>query len=254
MTASGVGVSLREAAGVAKLIKLLLVEDFELINPDVARPKRDRVTVYLAKHGPFAAPFPAPAITVEWLLEQGEYDDFVVVTLFHRVVEYIPILKPMLKRYWGHSTDKLSSLSGLTEMMRERAFHMVGTAPEATSCFGEYSQSVGPFAKVGLIVAALESDADIVVAAQKGVEVFSVPLRLPWGLSVPVRGRPTGFIAPYWRPGLRARVKIKFGRYQPLVGFEDRMKMSASERRRSNDIEIERIRQLMIELYDSIPD
>lgn len=249
-----VGITLRDAAPFAKFIRWLLVEDYELINPEEARPDPERVTVYLAKHGPFAVPFPAPALTLEWLFEQGGYDDLRALTLFHNVAEFIPGLSPILRHFFGHSTRKLNSMKSLIEMMRAREFQIIGTAPEASSCFGEYSESVGPFMRAGLIVAALEADADIIVAAQKGVEVFAVPLRIPFGFALPVRGRPRGLLVPYWRPGLRARVRVKYARFEPSVSYDERRKMSQWERRRFNGEAIEAVRRLMIELYDSIPD
>lgn len=251
-TRSKVGIPLKDAALFAKTVRWLLVDEAELINPEEARPNPDRVTVYLAKHGPFAAPFPAPALTLEWLLEQGEYDELLAVTLFHNVVEFIPGFSPILRTYFGHATKKLNSMSGLIEMMRAREFHVIGTAPEASACFGEFEESVGPFMRVGLIIAALEADADIIVAAQKGVEVFSIPLRLPFGLALPLKGRPRGFVAPYWRPGLKAKITVKYGRYVPRYSVEERQRMNKWERWRANGEEIEGVRQLMIDLYDSI--
>ena len=108
------GVRLREAAPLIAAIKRLLVEDFTLLHPERALPRPGRVTVYLCNHGPLLTPWPAPVLTADYLLAQGDYDDLVSVTLFHRVVELVPGLSPLLRRYFGHSTPALRSVAGIT--------------------------------------------------------------------------------------------------------------------------------------------
>ena len=55
-----IGVPLREAAPLVAAVKRLLVESHTLVEPEIALPRRERVTVYLANHGPLLTPFPAP--------------------------------------------------------------------------------------------------------------------------------------------------------------------------------------------------
>lgn len=246
------GVYLKDAAPLILLIKALMVEDSELINPEVCQPDRDRVTVYLSNHGSFIAPIPAPALTAEYLLEQGGYDDLVVVTLFHTIAEFLPGLSPVLRRYFGHSTQKLRSLPRLIEMMKARRFHVIGTTPESRSAALSYDHPIGPFTKFGLMVAALESGADIVLTAQKGVEILGVPIRLPLGLTLPFEGRPRGVLFPLWYPGHRARIRIKYGRYQPLMSAEERCGLSRLARREQNRKDFDRIYEQLVALYDSI--
>ena len=253
-----IGVHLREAAPLIEVIKFLMVEDFELINPEVALPDRDRVTVYLVNHGSFIAPTVAPALTVEYVLQQGGYDDLVAVTLFHWIAEYIPGLSPIFVKFFGHSTRKLRSLPGLVEMMRAKRFQVIGTAPEGVSSIFIYDEPIGPLTKGGLIVAALEADADIVLAVQKGMEVFGRPVVLPLGATFPVEGlfpylkQPRGMLLPVWNRRRRARLRVKYARYEPLVPYSERSESSRRERRKLNGEEIERIRQQMIDLYRSM--
>jgi hypothetical protein len=176
-----------------------------------------------------------------------------VVTLFHTVAEFIPGLSPVLRRYFGHSTRKLRSVPGLTEMMKAREFHVIGTTPESRSVLYTYDHPIGPFTKFGLMVAALEAGADIVLAAQKGVEVFGVPVRLPLGLTLPFEQGPRGVLIPLWYPGRKARVRIKYGRYQPMVSAEERAAMSPAARRAQNDRDMARIHEQLVGLYDAIP-
>jgi len=249
-----VGVHLSDAAPLIAAYRALFIEDSELIDVEQALPERDRVTVYLANHGSFIAPFPAPMLTVAHLLERGGYDDLVAVTLFHKVAELIPGLSPILRRFFGHSTPKLTSLSGLIELMKARQFQIVGTAPEGWASIFTWDQPVGKLTKVGLMVAAFEADADLILAVQKGMEVYGREAPLPFGLRLPISGRPRGFLFPVYWPGLRATIRVKFERYEPSLPFAQRQQLSPAERRAWNEQEFERVRLHMNELYRSIPD
>lgn len=249
-----IGVYLKEARPLIAIFKALMIESSELIDAELCRPDRDRVTVFLSNHGSFISPFPAPVLTAEYLLKQGGYDDLVAVTLFHTVAEYLPGLSPVLRRYFGHSTQKLRSLPGLIEMMKARQFHLIGTTPEARSAVFYYNHRIGPFTKFGLMVAALEAGADIVLTAQKGVEVFGFPAQLPLGLTLPLGGRPRGLLLPLWYPGRKARVRVKYGRYQPLISAEERASLSRSARRAQNQEDFVLMHEQLVALYDSIPE
>jgi len=247
-----IGVYLRDAAPLIKAVKLLQIESSELINPEVALPDRDRVTVYLSNHGSFIAPFPAPVLTAEYLLERGGYDDLVVVSLFHKVAEYVPGLSWSLRRYFGHATQELRSVSGLIELMKAKKFHVIGTTPEASSVLLRYDEPVGTFMKLGLMVAALEADADIVLVAQKGQEKLGLPVELPFGLTMPLRNRPRGLLLPFWHPGRKARITLKYSRYEPLISSGKRSALDDDARRAANRRDFDRIRKELIELYRSI--
>lgn len=248
-----IGVPLREAAPLIRLVKRLLVESHTLVNPEVALPRKDRVTVYLANHGPLWTPFPAPVLTVDYLLAKGGYEDLVAVTLFHRVVELVPGLSPALTRYFGHSTPELRSLPGLIALMRARRIQILGTVPEGRSCVYSFEAPVGPFTKRGLMIAALEADADIVLTAQKGVERFGLPLRLPAGLTLPIPGRPRGLQLPVWYPGRRAHITVGYARYRPLRTAEERALLGPEERRAQLEEEISAIHRQLSDLYRSLP-
>lgn len=247
------GVYLYETAPLLLAVKRLLIEDYELLNPEVALPDPDRVTVYLSNHGPMFAPLPAPVLTVDYLLQQGGYDELIAITLFHRAVQFMPGFSHLLARYFGHSTPELHSLSGLIALMKERAFNIIGTSPEGASCVGIYEDPVGPFTKPGLMIAGLEAGADIILAAQRGVECFGLPVRLPAGLSLPLAGRPRGLQLPFWYPGCKARVTLKYERYQPLRTAEDRARLSPGQRRAQLREEIDHIHHRLSQLYQSIP-
>lgn len=247
-----VGVYLREAAPLIRVVKRLMVADSRLLNPEEALPRRDRVTVYLSNHGPFYAPFPAPVLTAEHLLQLGGYDDLIAVTLFHWIVELNPPLKRTLVRHFGHSTRELRSVAGIVELMRERRFHIIGTAPEGSSCAWVYDEPVGPFTRCGLIVAALTAGADIVLAAQKGVEVFGWRARFPGGLTLPLFGGPRG-VQVAALPTRRADVTIKYLRYTPEVSPEEVQAAGGRARRALLEQEVERIRAALNRLYRSIP-
>ena len=244
---------LREAAPLVTALRRLLVESHELINPRVALPRRDRVTVYLTNHGPVWTPFPAPVLTVDYLLQQGGYDDLVAITLFHKLVEFIPGLSPLLTRYFGHSTPALRSVEGITEIMRARKVHIFGTAPEGRSCIYSFDAPVGPFTKVGLMVAALQADADIVLAAQKGVESFGAHLRLPAGATLPLPGRPRGLQLPVWVPGRRAHITVAYRRYAPRCSAQERAALPLHAQRAQLDEEIAAIHRELSDLYRSLP-
>jgi len=246
-------VYLREAAPLVAVIKRLMVESYELLNPEVALPDPDGVTVYLSNHGPLLTPFPAAALTVDHLLRRGGYDELVAVTLFHRVVEWVPGLSPVLSRYFGHSTPELRSVAGLTALMRQRRIQILGTAPEGRSCVWAYDQGVGPFTKVGLMVAALQAGADIVLAAQKGLERFGLPLRLPGGAALPLPDRPRGVQLPRWVPGYRTHVTVHYGRYQPLLDPAARAALDPAARRAQLDQELGAIHHQLGALYAEIP-
>ena len=247
-----IGVYLKDAAPLIRLVKRLMVSGYDLINAEAALPRRDRVTVYLSNHGPMFAPLPAPALTVDYLLEHGGYDDLIAVTLFHRAIEFLPGASTLLTHYFGHSTRELSSLSGLIGLMKARAFNIIGTAPEGSSCLGAYDEPVGPFTKVGLMKAALEADADIVLTAQKGIECFGRKVRFPLGIALPIFHGPRGIQLPTYYPGQRARVTLKYRRYEPRLTAAQREALSASDHRAQLGEEFDRIRRQLLALYESI--
>ena len=247
------GVYLKEAQPLIELVKDLIIEDYQVLDPEQALPVRDRVTVYLCNHGPVFAPLPAPVLTVDHLLRQGQYDDLIAVTLFHWFVELIPGASHLLRRYFGYSTRKLHSLPGLIEMMKARQFHIIGTAPEGASCTLTYDAPVGAFTKVGLMVAALEADADIILTAQKGIEVFGQPVRMPLGWTLPLRFNPRGLLLPWWYPGCKARVQLRHRRYTPLMPHAERQALEPRLRRQRTQEEFDHIRDELIRLYNDIP-
>ncbi len=248
-----VGVCLGDAAPLVAIFQTLFIEDYELIDIEQALPDRDKVTAYFVNHGSFIAPFPAPMLTVAHLLERGGFDDLVALTLFHKVAEFIPGLSPLLQRYFGHSTNELQSVSDLIEMMKARKFHMIGTAPESWSSIFTWDDPIGPLRKVGLLVAALEADADIVLAVQKGMEVYGRELNLPWGARFPGILGPRGLLLPVFKPLPRARIRVKYERFKPSLTFDQRARLTATERRAWNQQEFVRVRRHMIDLYRSIP-
>ncbi len=251
------GIPLREARPLIQLVKLLMVEQARLVNAEAALPRPDRVTVYLSNHGPFFAPFPAPVLTIEHLLEVGGYEDLIAVTLFHRVVEFMPGVSPVLRRYFGHSTRELQSVAGLARMMRERRFQIIGTVPEGSSCLFTYDDPVGHFTRAGLLVAALEADADVVLTAQKGVEVFGRSIRRPRRVlrHVPrtrAFGKPTGVIVPWWNPLRRGRITIAYQRYEPISAPGELAALGGAERKARIGQELAKARTELLALYRSI--
>ena len=248
-----IGVLLKDSAPLIKIMKRLFIEEATLLNPEECLPRPDRVTVYLSNHGPITAPFPPPILTVEHLLKLGGYDDFVAVTLFHWIVEVTPGLSPLLKRYMGHSTRALRTLEGVTEMMRQRRFNIIGTAPEGSSSGYYYDEPVGPFTRCGLIVAGLLAGADFILTAQKGIEHFGRRVPFPGGgLKLPVVGRPRGVQLINWYPGKRARVTLRFGRYVPGTTPEQLARAVKAERRALVGQEIGKIRAQLNEQYRAI--
>ena len=245
------GVYLRDAAPAVKLFKAALVEDYEIINPEVGLPDPERVTVYLCNHGPMFTPMAAPVLLIDHLLKIGGYEDLIAVTLFHRAIEFIPGLSPLLRRYFGHSTTKLRSMPGLIELMKERRFHVIGTAPEGISCVGSYDEPVGPFTRQGLMVAALAAEAQIILTVQKGSERFGKAVRLPFGLTVPGTQGARGLVLPFWYPGYKARLRLKLRRYEPLMSAEARAKLGPSERKAQLREELRRMRAQLVALYHS---
>lgn len=248
------GVRLRDAAPLVDAIKWLQVSGSEILNFDEARPDPDRVTVYLCNHGPVLAPFPAPALTVDALLQAGGYEDLTAVTLFHQVVEFNPVLSAVLSKYFGHATPELRSMAGLIRLMKERRFHILGTAPEGRSCLWSYDAPVGPFTRKGLMVAALEADADVILTAQKGIERLGLPLRLPFGLRLPFEGGPRGLLLTWWLPGRRAHVTLKYRRYRPLLSADERARLDPTQRRAQISAELDRMHAQLSALYESIPE
>jgi hypothetical protein len=247
-------VHLSDAAPFVALYKALFLDVCELIDVEQALPDRAGVTAYVVNHGSFVAPYPAPVLTVAHLLERGGYDDLVAVTLFHRVAEFIPGLAPVLRRFLGHSTREIRTLADLVALLRSGRVHLVGTAPEGWTSLFTWDEPVGPFTKVGLVVAALEAEATLVLAAQKGVEVFGRPLPLPAGLRLPLPGRPRGLLLPVYTPGRRASVRVKYERYEPSLSFAERSAFSPARKREWYTREIERVRRRLVLLYESIPD
>ncbi len=252
-----IGVTLSEARPLIEAVKLLMVEEATLVNPDEALPDPERVTVYLSNHGPFFAAFPAPVLTIEHLLEVGGYDHLRAVTLFHRVVELMPGVSPVLRRTFGHSTPACQSVAGLVELMKQRRFDIIGTVPEGSSCLFTYDDPVGHFTRAGLLVAALEADADIVLTAQKGVEVFGRSIRRPRRLirRVPETrafGRPTGLLLPWWNPLKRGRLTVAYRRHTPLSAPGELGSLRGEERRERIARELEHARLELQDLYRSV--
>ena len=252
-----IGIPLSEARPLIAAVKLLMVEEATLVNAEAALPDRDRVTVYLSNHGPLFAPFPAPVLTIDHLLKVGGYDDLTAVTLFHWIVQVMPGVAPVLRRYFGHSTPECRSVAGLVELMKQRRFHIIGTVPEGSSCLFTYDEPVGYFTRAGLLVAALEADADIVLTAQKGVEVFGRSIRRPRRLlrhmpETRAFGRPTGVILPWWSPRRRGRVTLAYERYQPISAPGELAELRGSERKERIGQELEKSRRQLLELYRSI--
>jgi hypothetical protein len=251
------GIPLRKARPLIAAVKLLNVKQATLVNPEVALPNPDRVTVYLSNHGPTFAPLPAPVLTIEHLLQVGGYEDLIAVTLFHRSIEFMPGVSPVLHRFFGHSTPECQSLTGLVKLMRERRFHIIGTAPEGAAALFTYDEPVGHFTKAGLLVAALEADADIVLTAQKGVEVFGKPVRRPRRLLryVPETrafGKPTGAMVPWYNPLNRARITLAYRRHQPLSAPGELADLRGRERKDRIDRELAHARAELLDLYRSI--
>ncbi len=252
-----IGIPLREARPLIRAVKLLMVEQATLVNTEAALPDPDRVTVYLSNHGPVFAPFPAPVLTIDHLLQRGGYEDLVAVTLFHRVVEFMPGVSPVLRRYFGHSTRQCRSVSGLAELMRQRRFQIIGTVPEGSSSCFTYDDPVGHFTKAGLLVAALEADADIVLTAQKGVEVFGRAIRRPRRVirrlpETRVFGRPTGVLLPWWSPRRRGRITLAYRRYQPISAPGELAALKGAERKLRIGQEMVHARSQLLDLYRSI--
>ena len=235
-----------------RALKKLLIEEGTLLNPEACLPHPDRTTVYLSNHGPLFGPFPPPVLTVAHLLERGGYDDFIAVTLFHWLVEITPGLSPLLRRYLGHSTRALRSMEGLSEMMRQRRFHIIGTAPEGSSCSYFYDEPVGPFTRCGLIVAGLLAGADFVLTAQKGIEGFGRRVPFPVELNIPGHGLARGLQVSTWYPGKRARVTLKYGRYTPRTSPEELAAAGKEARRALVGREVEGIRAQLNEQYRSM--
>ena len=249
-----IGVFLKDSAPLIRLMKGLFVEEATLLNPQECLPRPNRVTVYLSNHGPITAPFPPPILTVEHLLKLGGYEELVAVTLFHWIVEITPGLSPLLKRYLGHSTRALRSMEGVTEMMRQRRFNIIGTAPEGSSSGYYYDEPVGPFTRCGLIVAGLLAGADFVLTAQKGIEHFGRRIPFPGGpKKLPVVGRPNGVQLINWYPGKRARVTLKYGRYVQRTSPEELAAAGKAERRSLLGAEIQAIHAQLSDQYRSIP-
>jgi hypothetical protein len=251
------GIPLWKARPLIRAVKLTMVKEATLVNPEVALPDPDKVTVYLSNHGPTFAPLPAPVLTIEHLLEVGGYEDLIAVTLFHRSVEFIPLASPVLHRFFGHSTPECQSLEGLVTLMRERRFQIIGTAPEGAAALFSYEEPVGPFTKAGLLVAALEADADIVLTAQKGVEVFGIPVRRPRRLlrhlpETRAFGKPTGAMVPWWNPLNRGRITIAYRRHRPLSEPGELAALRGAERRERVCAELAHARAQLLDLYRSI--
>lgn|GEM_PF-4570689 len=247
-----IGVYLHEAAPVVELVKKYMLDGFDLVSPEQALPEPDRVTVYISNHGPMFAPLPAPALTVDYLLKQGKFDNLVAVTLFHRIIRFLPGMSTMMTRYFGHSTPALNSISGLVDQMKARRFHIIGTAPEGTSCMLSYDEPVGPFTKFGLLKAALEANANIVLVAQRGIEPLGRRVRFPWGLTLPVFGQANGIQVPVIDPRLKVHVKVRHERYQPIMPADDRAKLPISDQRTLVGKEFTRMRRRMLEMYESL--
>ena len=247
------GIYLKQAAPMITLVKRFWVNHHRLIDADQCLPRPGRVTVYISNHGPMFAPLPAPALTVDHLLSLGGYDQFVAITLFHNVVEWVPGVSLMLRKTFGHSTTRLRSMSDLIEMMKQRRFNIIGTTPEGSSSAFCYDEPVGAFTRPGLMIAALESEADIVLAAQKGVEVFGMPVRFPADLTLPMPERPRGLMFPRWYPGLKADVTVAYRRFEPATTPARRDAMGERGRREALSDEMIRIRAELLDLYHSIP-
>jgi len=245
------GIYLRDTRPMLDAVKRLYVASSELVDVEQALPRRDRVTVFLCNHGPMVAPFPAPVLTVDHLLEVGGYDELVAVTLFHWIVETSPLISRYLTRYFGHSTRELRSMKGIVEMMRQRRFNIIGTAPEGSSCTMLYDDPVGPFTRCGLIVAALKAGADIVLAAQKGVEGYGRRLRFPGGLRLPFFDGPVGLQlgVPPLKP---AHITVKYLRYAPTIGPDEIEAATPDARRALLGAEVERLRASLNALYLSM--
>ncbi len=253
MTRPEIGVHLRDAAPLITAVKAAMVRDHLLLDFEQALPDPDGVTVYISNHGPVFAPLLAPALTVDRLLQLGGYDELVAVTLFHRFVQVMPGVAPLLRRYFGHSTRQLQSLSGLMEMIRARRFNILGTTPEGSSSTFCYDEPIGAFTRPGLMLAALQSDAQMVLAAQKGAEVFGQPVRLPGDLRLPMPHAPRGLMLPFWYPGCRADVTVRYRRYEPTLSADELEALPRDERRRRLGLELTRVRRQLLELYRSIP-
>lgn len=245
-----VGIPLREAAPFVALVKWLFVEDYEIKNPEEGIPRRDGVTVYVCNHGPVIAPVPAPALTVEMLLQRGGYDDLLAVTLFHWVVELVPGMAPVLRRYFGHATRKMRTVDQVVEAMRAGQFQIIGTAPEGASCSLSYDEAVGPFTRHGLLIAGLRAGADLVLTAQRGTEVFGKELPFPAGLRVPAFGKPArGLLLPRWSPRRRARVTLEYRRFVPRLSPEALEALPPDQRRAHIGEELRRIQRELCELH-----
>jgi hypothetical protein len=252
-----IGIPIHEARPLIRAVKLLMVEEARLVNSEAALPKPDRVTVYLSNHGPVFAPFPAPVLTIDHLLQRGGYDDLIAVTLFHRVVEFMPGVSPVLRRYLGHSTRACQSVSAVAQLMRERKFRIIGTVPEGSSSCFTYDEPVGHFTKAGLLVASLEADADIVLTAQKGVEVFGRGIRRPRRIirhlpETRAFGRPTGVLLPWWSPRKRGRITLAYQRYEPISAPGELASLRGTARKTRIGQELAHARSQLLDLYRSI--
>ena len=246
------GVYLKDSAPLIRAAKRMMVARSTLLDPEEALPRPGQVTVYVCNHGPMFAPLAAPVLTVDHLLQHGGYDDLVAVTLFHWALEWFPGLAPLFRRYLGHSTRELRSLPDLIEKMKARRFHIIGTAPEGYSCVLAYDDPVGPFTRHGLLVAALESDADLVLTAQKGVEIYGRRFPLPLVGALPITLGAKGLVVPFWRPGLRADVTLRHRRYEPTITAAERAQLAPDEQRAQLREETARIHRALSHLYASI--
>ncbi|MEI8255795.1 MAG: hypothetical protein WCJ30_08995 [Deltaproteobacteria bacterium] len=176
--------------------------------------------------------------------------------LFFDLVKYVPVLRDFAERITGGHL--VSTTDEAAQNLARGDIGMYGTMPEGLHCCFEYEHPIGPFEKLGLVVAGIEARSKFVLVVHKGTEAWYRPLPLP--LSPRVRsmlrrvvGQYAGAHALRWpsvKPGIDLR--IRFLPYEPTITREGYRALDRAGRRKAIAHEAARMHAAMRAAWDEM--
>ncbi|MEW5735613.1 MAG: hypothetical protein AB1921_12200 [Thermodesulfobacteriota bacterium] len=245
----GEGIVLSRLAPYVDAFLNTAVRDYEILHQEEALPEDGRPLVFIAAHGPLWAPLPSILILGKLFVDKG---------LGHLVAGFYP--HPMLMRFPGMKAlfgrlgtpTKVYDLPGLVERLQDGRINITGTGPEGIFCHFSWEDPVGPFDNAGMVAAAVLSDATLCLLAHRGGEAWNIPLRLPFGLTVPLSRGLRGVNFPLGPVRKIKHYVVSCKRYVPELTKEKLLAAEGREKRLLIGLESERIRVELNRMMDEL--
>ncbi len=245
----GLGVPVHRDVPTARRILNWLVKDLEVRNPEAVLPDPGRPLVVIASHGSLMAPLPAMA-TVARIYEEHGMGDLVVGFFPHPLLLLVPGVRQMFE--WLGTPTLAYDVDRLVGLMKEGRIHVAGTAPEGIHCTFTWDEYVAPLRSAGILETGILADAAVCLMAHRGAERWSLRLRLPLGMTVPLTRGLSGINLPLFPLLPLKDYRVMFERYKPAIRPSRLRSADHRERRMLLGVELEKIRNRLNLMTDEL--